>query len=529
MHALHRIDLRRLILLLTLTVALFSFFNSFHASQQAQHDLLLQHTLESNRVYAAKLRQSTEQLLANMHQQLAYSASLLPDWMSRSDLLTSETERLLKQSDHFNSTLVVRRDGKVLATSPESLALVGQTLDSAGAREALEKRRPLISDPYISAKNRLVIFVSQPIFAADGSYLGYVGGGIHLQHENILHALLGEHFYQDGSYLYVVDRNHRLIYHRDRQRVGQIVSGNAVAERVIRGEAGSQLVTNSQGIEMLAGFAPVAETGWGIVAQRPLNLTLVDLDGLMLNILRLSLPMLLLSLVGIWWLSHLISQPLWQLAKCVQQWDTDESPEQVRSVKAWYFEAEQLKRALLGSLAMFHRRIGKLSQESLTDPLTGLSNRRGLQARLEHWQRTARPFAAIAIDIDHFKQVNDTYGHEFGDHVLQHLARQMHECSRASDLLCRNGGEEFLMLLPNTGLESAQMVAERLRIRMETTCCDDCPRATISAGVAHWPGTAATVEDMLKCADDALYRAKHEGRNRVVTASSSEAAPHGQP
>ena len=328
--------------------------------------------------------------------------------------------------------------------------LVGQLLDSVGAREALEKRRPLISDPYVSALNRLVVLVSQPIFADDGTYQGYIGGSIYLQHENILHSLLGEHFYQDGSYLYVVDRNRRLIYHQEQGRVGEIATGNPVVERVIRGEEGSQALINSRGIEMLAGFSPVATSGWGIVAQRPLELALAELDGLMLNILRLSLPMLLLSLGGIWWLSHLISRPLWQLAKSAQQWDTDESPEQVRRIKAWYFETDQLKRAVLSGLALLHLRLGKLSQESLTDPLTGLTNRRGLQAQLAQWQRQSRPFAVVALDIDHFKQVNDRYGHQIGDEVLRATAGLLQQSIRAADHLGRYGGEEFLAILPMT-------------------------------------------------------------------------------
>ncbi|WP_082765983.1 sensor domain-containing diguanylate cyclase [Azotobacter vinelandii] len=511
-----RPDLHRLILLASLAIALFSFINSFHASYRTQRDLLIRHTLESNRVYAAKLRQATEKLLDDMHQELAYSADQLKDRMDRPERMADETERLIRQNRHFNTAVVIRHDGKVLATSPESLGLLGQTVDSAGVREALEKRRPLISDPYISAKNRLVVFISQPIFADDGTYRGYIGGSIHLQHGNILHTLLGEHFHQDGSYLYVIDRNRRLIYHQDQGRVGEIAVDNPVVERVIRGEEGSQALINSRGIEMLAGFAPVAASGWGIVAQRPLEFTLEELDGLMLNTLRLSLPLLLLSLVGIWWLSHLISRPLRQLAKSAQHWDTEEALERVRRVHAWYFEADQLKRAILGSLALLHQRLGKLSQESLTDPLTGLANRRRLQAQLERWQQQRQPFAVIALDIDHFKQVNDNHGHESGDRVLQYLARQMNECSRASDLLCRNGGEEFLMLLPDASLEAARQVAERVRARMGAASGEDCPSVTVSAGVAHWPDTSASAEEVLKRADAALYQAKHAGRNRVV-------------
>jgi len=517
MHARKRIDLRRLILLLALTVALFSFFNSFHASYQTLHERLFQHTLEANRVYAAKLAMSTRQLLDTMLQQLAYSATQVRSRMDQPQRLADETGRLIGQTLNFNSAFVVRADGRVLAASPESLGLLGQTLDSAGAREALEKRRPLISDPYISARNNLLVFVSQPVLSDDGTYLGYVGGSIYLRKESILHSLLGEHFYQDGSYLYVVDRNHRLIYHQDQERVGQTVTGNPVIERVIHAEAGSQVLLNSRKVEMLAGFAPVEPSGWGIVAQRPAALTLQELDGLMLNILQLALPLLLLSLAGIWWLSKLIARPLGQLARSARHWDSEESPEQIRRISAWYFEADQLKRAILDSLALLHQRLGRLSQESLSDPLTGLGNRRALQARLEHCLRHNQPFAVIALDIDHFKQVNDNHGHELGDRVLQHLARQMKACSRASDLVCRSGGEEFIMLLPDASLEAASQVAERVRARMGDTCCDGCPSVTVSAGVAHWPETASGVEEVLKRADAALYRAKHGGRNRVAT------------
>jgi len=141
----------------------------------------------------------------------------------------------------------------------------------------------------------------------------------------------------------------------------------------------------------------------------------------------------------------------------------------VRRIRAWYFEADQLKRTILASLALIHQRLGRLSQESLTDPLTGLGNRRCLQAQLERWQEQQQPFAAIVLDIDHFKQVNDNHGHEFGDRVLQHLAQQMSDCSRASDLLCRSGGEEFVMLLPGTSLEAALYQAKhagRNRVEM---------------------------------------------------------------
>ncbi|MNM75096.1 putative diguanylate cyclase YcdT [compost metagenome] len=515
-----RVDLRRLILLLSITAALLTLINSFYVGYQVQRDLLIQQTLEANRVYAAKLAESTEGLLASARQQLAYSAARLPALLEQPQQLAAETERLKQQTDTFNSAYIVRDDLTLLAISPAMLLPAGSLLNSAGARESLEKRQPLVSAPFVSTAGKLVVMISQPIIAADGRYLGYVGGSIYLRERSILNSLLGEHFYRDGSYIYVVDQRGQLLYHRDAERVGEPIHSNPAVAAVIAGQAGSQQIVNSRDIDMLAGYAPVASTGWGIVAQRPTANTLAELDGLMLSILRNALPFSLLSLLGIWWLARLIAQPLWQLASSARQMDSQTAPGEIRQVGAWYFEAAELKRALIAGLAQFDRKIGKLNLDTLTDPLTGLYNRRGLQLTLEQWQARTQPFAAVALDIDHFKQVNDNHGHAVGDLQLQHLARLMREGSRGGDVLCRVGGEEFLILLPDVDLATATQVAERLRLRMETCTALPCGPVTLSIGVAHWPDSAAAIDRVLEMADQALYTAKRSGRNLVVVAPS---------
>ncbi|MFD2407060.1 GGDEF domain-containing protein [Azorhizophilus paspali] len=155
-------------------------------------------------------------------------------------------------------------------------------------------------------------------------------------------------------------------------------------------------------------------------------------------------------------------------------------------------------------------------------PLTGLVNRRGQQFALKRWQEQQQPFAVIALDIDHFKQVNDNHGHDVGDQVLQHVSHLMDSVSRSSDLVCRSGGEEFVLLLPETSLEAATQVAERLRGLISHTQAPTGAFVTISAGVAHWPGSASSVPTVLKLADEALYRAKRNGRNRVVVTGQQE-------
>jgi diguanylate cyclase (GGDEF)-like protein len=119
------------------------------------------------------------------------------------------------------------------------------------------------------------------------------------------------------------------------------------------------------------------------------------------------------------------------------------------------------------------------------------------------------------LDIDHFKRVNDTYGHDIGDLVLVKLSEIIRSCSRDGDYSCRLGGEEFLVLLPNVSLSAAAEFAERLRGTVASSTIDVVGSITVSLGVAHWPGSADEISDALKIADEEMYRAKQQGRNRV--------------
>ncbi|BBP77795.1 MULTISPECIES: sensor domain-containing diguanylate cyclase [Pseudomonas] len=510
-----RIDLRRLILLLSLSVVTLTAGNLFFASYQTQRNFLMAQTLEANRIYALKLASSTENFLKSTQQQLAFSAGLITDLWNQPEQLWQEVHRLRRQTGSFNSVIVIRADGKIIASSPLSMNLTGAFSTSEGFRQASALRQPYISRPYIGANNHLMIQISHPIFDGDGNYLGYLGAGIYLNEPNILHSLLGEHYYRDGSYLYVVDTQGRLIYHQDPARVGDVIKGNPAIDAVIAGETGSLRLTNSQGIDMLTGYAPVPRIGWGVISQRPTDITLEGLKRLMLEVAGYAVPLLLLSLLGIWWVSTLITRPLWQLANSTQYWGSSTAAQSVSKVKAWYYEAAQLKNAMQKALLSLHQQLGRLNQENVTDPLTGLTNRRGLQLILEDWESRRQPFAVLALDIDHFKQVNDSYGHSAGDLVLQHLAQQMRRHSRESDVLCRQGGEEFMMLLPGTPLAQAVQVAERLRAAMAYTESPNGIPVTVSLGVTDWPRDRQSIALALKEADRALYRAKGNGRNRV--------------
>ena len=165
-----------------------------------------------------------------------------------------------------------------------------------------------------------------------------------------------------------------------------------------------------------------------------------------------------------------------------------------------------------------------VAQAAQTDALTGLFNRGALMERLEREldrsRRYARPLALIFFDLDRFKNLNDTYGHPFGDRVLRELARTATHTLRSIDLVGRYGGEEFIAVLPETDGAQALVVADRLRanisrLRLDAPSGADV-RATISAGIAVFPEHAITMDALIRVADTALYAAKNAGRNRVV-------------
>lgn len=516
------IDLRRLIVLLALCTSLATLLYTLLATYNAERVVLIENTLESNRAYAAKLANSTDEFLNTMQQQLAYSAELLSTQMQHTVVRDAEAKRLQQQNKSFNSVIIVDSHGKVMATSPPDLGLSGKLLDSVGAQQALALRQPLISPPYVSQTNRLIIFLSNPIFSPSGRYLGYVGGSIYLHESNSLNILLGEHYYRDGSQIYVVDHSRRLIYHQDSSRVGEYIANNLAIEDVVKGKDGEVRLVNSQNVPMLAGYAATKKVHWGIVVQRPTKIVLNDLHALLRKSVGYILPFYLLTAVLIWWLGSNIARPLKQLARLSPNLDSPDSATKLKNVRTWYYEATQIKRALIIGLQRLSKKIGRMDLERNTDPLTRLLNRRGMDSALIEWQQQGKSFSVLACDIDRFKRVNDTYGHAVGDLVLQFLADTMRQHTRNQDLLCRAGGEEFFIFLADQNLEEAWPIAERLRQAVEQSESPSGSHITISIGVSHWPSYSENLASVMQAADQALYAAKNSGRNCTIMAQKKD-------
>lgn len=174
------------------------------------------------------------------------------------------------------------------------------------------------------------------------------------------------------------------------------------------------------------------------------------------------------------------------------------------------------------AVAVNHARLfQQMQHQALTDGLTGCFNRRFFEIQLERdlhlATRMRQPVSLILLDIDYFKRVNDTHGHDAGDAALRILANALREELRGVDTAARYGGEEFAIILPQAGPEGAQVVAERLRSRIERTEVPGVGCITASLGVATFPGDASSRELLVTSADRALYQAKRTGRNKVCS------------
>ena len=177
-------------------------------------------------------------------------------------------------------------------------------------------------------------------------------------------------------------------------------------------------------------------------------------------------------------------------------------------------------RPLLSSVSALHRRLERATN---MDAMTGLLNRRAFDLvaaqQFDISRRYGRPLSILILDIDRFKEVNDTYGHAVGDCVIKQISSLLHDFSRSADFVARIGGEEFVVVCPDTKQERAYILAENLRSRIATSSVDNAPgprQVTTSIGIAELSPEDDSVSALMKRADDALYQAKRGGRNQSV-------------
>lgn len=279
-----------------------------------------------------------------------------------------------------------------------------------------------------------------------------------------------------------------------------------------------------------------SDLGWRIVARQPVELAFAEADDTVELALAIGLVAALFASALAWLAARRLSVDLYALADAASGVEAGRPGSDIPAMQSSR-EVQQLSQSLgrmthhlvAAREAMEEKvRLRTLELEAAnraldlqarTDALTGLLNRRGFETQMAFAvalaRRSSRPLSLITVDVDHFKRVNDTYGHEAGDEVLRRLARTLESRLRGSDVVARLGGEEFVALLPDTDLNGAQSIAQALVAAMAEQQDPVVGTITVSAGVATMRGAEDNGAAMLRRGDAALYEAKGQGRNRV--------------
>lgn len=463
--------------------------------------------LEGNLAYARKLADSVDRHLNNAQRELKWSAEHI-DEVNDSETVKREIDRLQSSAGFFNSVAVVSAERIIVYASPTSLQ-TGIAVHSKNSIDATTLKKPLISEPYTTNAGNYAIVISYPVFNNEKKYIGYIGGTIYLKKQSMLSDILSQHYYDNKTEVSIISNKGGVIYSSNKEKIGYQLELAQEVKNTILTESIGYFYNDFNGVGTLTGYSRMKKTDWNIFITTPPERVTVILLRTVKDAFWIMLSIIMVMLLIVIFISWSISSPLEKLAKATGSKDPTETLAVLPEINTWYAEAVELREAVYQHVLMMFRRVNSLKEEAITDPLTGVLNRRGFNKMAATYEHC--PFRCmIAIDIDHFKRVNDTFGHEAGDEVLVSFAGLLKEQCRSHDVISRFGGEEFIILLPDTSLKEAFLIAERIRKVVEITTLPFAGRITMSAGVCG--GTDN--ENLLKYADEALYRAKRTGRNR---------------
>jgi diguanylate cyclase (GGDEF)-like protein len=296
------------------------------------------------------------------------------------------------------------------------------------------------------------------------------------------------------------------------------------------------------GNQYLAAFAPIPHTTWAVVSSIPLHALIAEVRAIRNKIILIGLICFVFILLLSYCISRSISVPLDKLVDIMKETETGnyrirmeyEGNDEIAVLSRKFNEMaskvhqhnERLEESVLARTRELKEANRKLEELSSTDGLTGLANRRRfdevLLTELRRAIRSGKYIALIMLDVDFFKKYNDCYGHQAGDECLRVVARTLQlGCHRGGDLVARYGGEEFVLIAADTDMGGAAVLAETLRSSIEMLMLphseSEFGQITISVGVAAVrPTPEQTTDQLLQMADRAMYRAKSQGRNRVV-------------
>ncbi|UCF30183.1 MAG: GGDEF domain-containing protein [bacterium] len=426
---------------------------------------------------------------------------------------------LLEDNHSFEGFAVHTGDGKILTAQPEGTDLgdgVGEILPSLGS----DPRILEISD---GGSSRIIIgqSLTDPSEDRVAFFIGIV------RSEVIRKTLLED--LPSQSTAYIVDKSGIIKGMTDPRlqnrplppRVRSLLRTTGATEE-FRGLSGEKVIGTAYALDVLP---------WHLVMETPSKKAFATLSSFRGQMMLMTISLAAILLIPAILLARTIILPLEELSRVAKRIRTGEAGLQVSTsprgeLGEFIFTFNRMSESLRLSMEEIQAINNQLRVMSVTDPLTGRYNRRYItdqvQRELKLARRTGQTFSLIMIDLDHFKDYNDRYGHIAGDETLRKVGDVLVENIRETDIVARWGGEEFLVYLSHADREGAAGIAEKLRIAVEQTSFimkGKDTRVTISLGVAAAPEDGSNFDELIEHADQALYKAKRAGRNRAKTFS----------
>ncbi|MCL1834240.1 MAG: diguanylate cyclase, partial [Leptospirales bacterium] len=355
---------------------------------------------------------------------------------------------------------------------------------------AINEKNTTISPVYIDASTQNLTFsISSPIFNKNKTLRGVISADIQLK---TLEKKLDKVKFHGIGFAILIDSSGILLAHKDKSLIGKNLLGDPKYTYTIKEileKKDGKLYYNVD-LDKVLIFTNIDSTGWifGIVLIKS------EIYSELTNLAIGFFVIFVVSLIIVIFTSKYFTK------------------------KLTYF-IDILEMTIDLRTAELKEKIEQVEYLSLTDPLTEISNRRRveltLKSEIDRTRRTGKPLSAVMIDIDHFKSVNDTYGHETGDIVLKKFAETINYSIRITDLVGRMGGEEFLIVCPETDAFEAATLANKLRAIIESLEFETIPGITASFGCAEFLSGENSYDPLLSRSDKALYMSKKNGRNRV--------------
>lgn len=389
--------------------------------------------------------------------------------------------------------------------------------------------------------------VSRPIAGADGAPVGVFAAHLSWQWaRSVEQRLLSERGSDGNVGLFVVAADSTILLGPDRSMHGQKLDLLSIAN-ASSGTKGWRTETWSDGDEYLVGYAQADGEGafdglgWIVLARQPLREAFAPVREMVWQIAALGLIFIVVGGIIGWIMTARIVKPLNEMADAADALRADvavgfpriRGPQEIETVS-------QAIESLIETLVAKRNEVEVLSDKALRDTLTGLSNRAALEEFFGRPGAHDRAYAVLAVDLDDFKSVNDRFGHDTGDRLLQIAAERLRGGVRSGDLLVRTGGDEFLVVLamlrgdqdgpvPRIAARVIKDLSEPYDLSPEDDGAGGRARETVtvsaSAGLAYFPRDGRTVEEVMKHADECLYRAKEAGKRRVMVYGQTRALP----